>query len=178
MALVGEADLVSQHARDQARDGVDDRHGRDLAAREHEIAHGDLFVDAFVEKALVHALIMAADEDEIVIVCLQLPRLGLVERRAAGGEEDGVHRRADLIADRAPAAPQRVTLHDRAAAAAVGVIVHLVLLVGGIVPDLVGVDLDEPLFLRPAEDAGVQHRRHGLRKQRHDIKTHGLTSLR
>ena len=169
VALVGEADLISQHARDQARDGVDDRHGRDLAAREHEIAHGDLFVDTFVEKALVHALIVAADEDEIVIVRL---------RRAAGGEEDGMHRRADLIADRAPAAPQRVTLHDRAAAAAVGVIVHLVLLVGGIVPDLVGVDLDEPLFLRPAEDAGVQHRRHGLRKQRHDIKTHGLTSLR
>ena len=121
---------------------------------------------------------MAADEDEIVIACLKLPRLGLIKGRAAGGEENRMHRRADLVAHRAPAAPQGVALHDGAPSAAVGVIVNLILAVDGIVPDLVGVNFNQALFLRPAEDAGIQHGRNGLREQGHDIKAHGVTSLR
>ena len=88
-----------------------------------------------------------------------------------------MHRGPDLVADRAPAAPQRVALHNGAASAAIGVIVDLILPVCGIVPDLVGMNFDQALFLRPAEDAGVQHGQHGLREQGHDIKAHGVTSL-
>ena len=82
-----------------------------------------------------------------------------------------MHRRTDLIADCTPAAPQGVALHDGTPAAAVWVIVNLILTVCGIVPDLVGVDLNQALFLRPAENAGVQHGENGLREQRHDIKS-------
>ena len=89
-----------------------------------------------------------------------------------------MHRRTDLIADCTPAAPQGVALHDGTPAAAVGVIVNLILAVDGIVPDLVGVNFNQALFLRPAEDAGIQHGRNGLREQGHDIKAHGVTSLR
>ena len=89
-----------------------------------------------------------------------------------------MHRRADLIADRAPAAPQRVALHDRAAPAAVGIIVDLILPVAGLVADLVGVDLDQSFFLRPAENAGVQHGQNGLWEERHNVKAHGVTSPR
>ena len=47
---------------------------------------------------------------------------------------------ADFILHRTPAAIQRVGLHDRALTAAVGIVVHLVLAVCGVVPNLVGVE--------------------------------------
>ncbi len=90
MAFRREGLLVGQHARHHAADRIRDRHGRDLAAREHEIAHGDLFVDAFVEKALVHALIMAADQNKMLLR-EQLTRFFLIERRALRGEKHRVN---------------------------------------------------------------------------------------
>ena len=51
-----------------------------------------------------------------------------------------MHRAAGFIADCLPAAVQGVRSHHRAPAAAVGIVVGLVLLVGGIVTDLVEFD--------------------------------------
>ena len=61
MGLLGEAFLLGQHAPDHAADGVRHRHGGDLAARDDEIAHRKLFVHTLVDKALVDALVVAAD---------------------------------------------------------------------------------------------------------------------
>ena len=39
MALVGKADIVAEYAGNEARDGINNGHGRNFAAREHKIAH-------------------------------------------------------------------------------------------------------------------------------------------
>ena len=59
-----------------------------------------------------------------------------------------MHRRAHIVADRAPALVQGIALQNRAAPAAVGVVIDLILAVGSVVADLVGVNFDEALLDR------------------------------
>ena len=68
--------------------------------------------------------------------------------------------------------------HHAAVAPAVGVIVHLVLLVVGIVPDLEAVDLHDALFGRAADDALVQHRVHRVWEQSQNVDPHHMPSIR
>ena len=61
VGLFGEAFLFGQHARHHAADGIRYGHGGNFAACDDEVAHRELFVHALVDKALVDALVVAAD---------------------------------------------------------------------------------------------------------------------
>ena len=108
----------------------------------------------------------------MVVVCLQLLGHLLVKHPAAGRHVDGVDPMACLLADMLPAAVQRVRLHDSAPAPAVGVVVHLLLPVRRVVPDLMAGKLDVPALARTADDAFTQNALTHLGKQRGDINPH------
>ena len=110
----------------------------------------------------------------LFILWFRRTKLGhlLVEGAAAGGHVDGVYPLARFIADVLPAAVQGVGLHHRAPAAAVGIVVHLHLLVGGIVPDLVGGDGDIASLLCPTDDGLIHHGVDGVGEQRHNVNSH------
>ena len=175
VGLLLEALLVRQDAGHHAAHGVAHCHGGDLPAGEDEVAHGDLLVHALVQKPLVHALVVAAHQDQVVVALFQLPGHRLGEGPAAGGHENGPA--GTVGGDHVvPAAVQGVRLHDGAPAAAVGVVVHLHLLVGGIRTDLVGLDGDVAPLLGPAQDADVQHGVHGVGEEGQDINSHRTPS--
>ena len=77
-----------------------------------------------------------------------------------------------LLADVLPAPEQRVRLKDGAVTAAVGVVVHLVLLVGGVVPNLMALDLDKIPLLGASQNGLIHHIAYRLRKQGHNIDPH------
>ena len=79
VAFRRESLLVGQHARHHAADRIRDRHGRDLAAGQHEITDGDLLIHALVDKPLVDSLIMTADQNKMLLR-EQLTRFFLIER--------------------------------------------------------------------------------------------------
>ena len=85
---------------------------------------------------------------------------------------------AGLLADRFPAAIQRIRRHHRTTTAAIGVVVHLILLVGGVIPDLMGLDADEASLLSPAQNALAQNITKRVGKQGHDVNSHRCASLR
>ena len=172
MALIGVAALLRQDAGNHTAQAVRQRHGRDLTAGEDKVAHRDFLVHALVQKPLINAFVVAADQDQMVMLRLQLPRHLLGQHPPAGGHIDGVYPPAGLVADMLPAAVQRVGLHHRAPPAAVGVIIHLHLLVGGELPNLVGTDGDEAPLLRPPDDGGAHHGVHRVGEQGHDINPH------
>ncbi len=175
VALVLVAGGLGQYAGHHPAHRVRHRHGWNFPAGEDEVPHGDLLVHALLQKTLVHALVVSADQNEVVVVRQQLPGLGLAEGGPAGGEIDGAGLpRAEVGPDIRPAAVQRVRLHDGPPASAVGVVVHLFLLVDGEVPDLVGPDADEPPLLGPAQDGLVHHIPHRIGEQGHDVNSHGF----
>ncbi len=66
MAFFCEAGVLRQHAWNHAADRVRNGRSGDFSASEHKIPQGNFFVDTFVDKPLVHPLIMAADQDKPV----------------------------------------------------------------------------------------------------------------
>ena len=102
MAFFGIALLIGEDTRHETADGICDRHGSNLATGKDKITKGELFIHAGFNKALVHAFIMAADKDEMVIITIEAFSRLLCERRAlrrevndAGGKP--FSRREDMI---------------------------------------------------------------------------------
>ena len=180
MALAGVALGVRQHARHHAADAVRDDHRAELAAGEHKVADGELLVHARLDEALIHALIMTADEHELIIIGLELARLRLREHLPLRGEVDHAAARrghGGIRKRRVEAALERLRHHDLTPAAAIRVVVDLLLAVFGIVADLVAADVEQAARLRPAEDALTEHGAHGVGKERENVDAHALTSL-
>ena len=88
--------LVRQNARHHAAYCVRDRHRRNLAAGQHKVTDGNLLVHALVDKPLVNALIMAADQNK-VLLCEQLTRFLLIKRLSLCREEHRVHMLAEPL---------------------------------------------------------------------------------
>ena len=98
--------------------------------------------------------------------------VGLGEAAPRGGKKDGVKPPPGLAADVCPAVIERLDLHQHALAAAVGIVVHLHLLIFRIVSDLVRFDLNDVVALRPTQDAFPHHGLNGVGKQGQDVDVH------
>ena len=92
--------------------------------------------------------------------------------RGAVMTADPLYRATGPITDSFPAAVQRICRHLGTPAASVRVIVHLILLVGSVVPDLVGFDFDEPTLLGPTQNAFGQNVTQSLREQGQNVNSH------
>ena len=66
VALILKALRVSQNPGHHTAHRVRHRHGGDFAAGEHKVAQRDFLVHALVNKPLVNALVMAADQNQVV----------------------------------------------------------------------------------------------------------------
>ena len=88
MAFVLKALRIGKDTGHHAAHRVRHRHGGDLPAGEHKVAQRDLLVAALLNEALVDALVVAADQHQMVVVPQQPSRLVLVERPALGGHID------------------------------------------------------------------------------------------
>ena len=119
---------------------------------------------------------MAADQRQGVIFC-QAAGDVLVVGFPGGGQKYHVGPAAALGGALGLDLPQAVGdglgVQHHAAAAAVGVVVGLLLLVFGVVPDLVAVGLEQMFGRRPPQYAGVQKTVAQFREQRHDVNAHG-----
>ena len=175
VAFVLEAGGLCQYTGHHPADGIGDDHGGQLAAGEHKITDGQLFVDAGIHKPAIHALIMTADQNH-VLPGQQFPSLCLVKPGPGGAHQNGVHFFPLLHV--LQTAGQRLALHDHALTAAVGVIVGAAALVGGIVPDVVAADVDQSGFPAPTDDALAEGMIHHLGEQGQNVNSHGAASLR
>ena len=181
VALVLVALFLGQNSRLQAQHAVRHHQAGQFAAGEHVIANGDLLVAERFDHPLVDAFIVAADQRHRFVLRQPSGRrliVGLARRRekhhmglaASLGGALGLHG-AQAVGD-------GLGVQHHAAAAAVGVVVGLLLLVAGIVTDLVAVGLEKPFGPRPAQDAGGKEAVAQFREQRDDVDAHGFTPCR
>ena len=77
-----------------------------------------------------------------------------------------------LPAHRPEAVRNGLGVHHQAPPAAIGIVVHLLLLVQGIVPDLAAADIQHALGPGPSHNAFGQHRLAHFRKQGQQINLH------
>lgn len=162
-AVAGSGTFMAEGPGEEADDGVHEDHGRELAAGEDVVAEAEFEGSEPFDDAFIDALVMAGDEEEAGFGGEVLDH-GLGERAALWREEDagsgaGVHG-----LDGVNGVPERLAGHDHAGAAAEWAVVGFLVLVGGVVPDVVGVPLDEAAFTRTRRD-GEAERRGGLGRE-------------
>ena len=156
-ALVGEAAFVAQHPGAEPGHRVQHGHGGDLPPGEDKIPQGEFLVHDLVQHPLVHPLVVAAEEEQPGAL-RKLHRLLLGEQLALGGGEHHIGLLPPRLADRLVAAVDGLGLHQHPLAPAVGAIIHPVVLVAGVVPDVPVPHLYLARPLGPADDALVGDR--------------------
>ncbi len=157
-----------QHARHEAAHGIHHHHRRQLAARQHIVADGELVGRQMRAHPLVNAFIVAAEQRDARLR-RQLARDGLRENAPGRVEQDD---RAALV-DGFDGGEERLRLHHHAGAAAIGIVVHDMVAIGGGVARVVQRDLEQPLGLRPRQDAFAEWAAKHLGQQGEDVESHG-----
>ena len=149
VALLLVALLLGQNAGFQAEDAVCHHQAGQLAAGEDIIADGDLLVRKGIDHALINALVVAADQGQVVVLG-QPPGVLLGIALPTCRQEYYMRRRPSLFLHFLLDCPQAVGnglgIEHHAAAAAIGIVVGLLLFIQGVVPDLVAVGLNISLF--------------------------------
>ena len=67
--FVHSAHVIAQHARDESSDGIHDDDGCDGTVGEDVVTDGDLVIHPMLDDAMIHALVVATDEDEMFLFC-------------------------------------------------------------------------------------------------------------
>ena len=181
VALILIAFFLSQHAGLQAQHAVGHNKAGQLTTGQHIITDRDFLIAEGVNDALVNALIMAADEGNGVIGG-QFPGLFLIVGAARSRQEHHMGLLPPLPGALGLHSPQavgdRLCVQHHAAAAAVGVVIGLLLLVFCIVADLMAVRLEQVLRACAAQNAGREEAVAQLGKKRYDINAHRLSPHR
>ena len=162
--------LVAQRPGDEPHHRVGNDAGGQLAPRQHVVADGNLARDEVLADAVVDALVVAAEDDD-VLEHREAVGLMLVVAHAVGrGVDDFVV--AALGAELLDQFEDRFALHHHARLAPEGVVVGGLALVVGVVVEVVHHNFDEPLLLGPLEDGFVQRRAYQLGNDGDDIDAH------
>ncbi|MEY2598866.1 MAG: hypothetical protein RLZZ142_1125 [Verrucomicrobiota bacterium] len=162
--------LVAENSGDEPDDGVDEYHGGDDAVGQDVVADGDFFVDEQVDDALVDALVVSAEENEVGAGGGEALGGGVFERGAAWGEQEDA---CVFSFQGLDGVKNGFALEDHALSAAVRGFVCDAVFVFGPVAKVVGVDGGEAAGLGFAEDAFAQGGRGDLGKKGEDIDAHG-----
>ena len=140
--------LVANHAGDEAHDAIGHDGGCQLATGQNIIANGDFLGDEVLTNAVVNALVMATQDDD-VFLHREFVGHGLIECFAIGRGEDYFVVIA-LCLECRNAIVDGLALHHHAGETTKGIVVHTAVLIGGIVTKVMDVDFNQTLLLSSA----------------------------
>ena len=171
--------VVAQHARQLPHYRIHQRHRRQFAAGQHEIAKADFFIDDPVEQALVDRFVASAQQHQTRLV-LQLHHPLMVQRPALRRHEHHPRRgkpQAHLaLTGGFDRRFQRLGQHHHAGTAAVRAVVHGAVLVGREIARIPQRQAPAPLLEAAAGHARLRQRGKHFGKQADDVKLHRALS--
>ena len=167
------AGFVADDIGEKTHDGVDDDERGKCAVSENEIAEGKFLVDEMFADAFVDAFVMATNEDDAVERG-EFAGLGLVKFLSAGGEQDDATGLCSLRLDILDGGKDGFALEEHAGSAAVGLFIDGVVLVGGVIAELVQMDLGLSRALGTTHDRGVQGAAQDFGEEGDDVDAHGV----
>ena len=169
VALLLQASLRAHGARQQPHHAVDDRHRRQLTAGEHEITDRHLLIGQGSD-ALIEALVVAAEEHQLVAVRRPAAQVCLLQGAALGTHQQ--HPPPRQHGERLHRRIHRFGLEHHAGAAAIGLIVDFAVAVCREIAWVMDVQLGDAGTEGPPDHSEAEQRREGLRRQAHHVESH------
>ena len=165
--------LVGEDARNEADDAVRQEGGGNLAAAHDKVAHGDFPGDEVLADALVDSLVVAAQDDDVLLEG-QFVGHPLVQDFAVGGHVNDfvvIPFGTELLDH-----PEyRLHHHDHAGVAAVTVVVHGEARPQAVLAEVVDMDFHQAFLDGPAGNGMAQRTFEQLRNHGEDIDAHGFS---
>ena len=170
--IIAAAGFIMEYTRDEPDDGIDDHHGRDFPAVTNEISDGDFGWSESLSDTIIEAFVASAENEEPWFfgelfdeVLVEFPAGRRHHEQPAGFRGYGLHG-FDAVED-------GLTHDEHSWAASEGLVVHLLVLSGSKVAEVVQADIDERLadgpFEMPLAKIALEH----LREQSEDIELDG-----
>lgn len=144
--------LCPEHPGNQAGDRIEHDKGSELTPAQGVVTDGELLVREMKPNPLIEALVPPTEQDE-VILRHQPDGPRMIEANPLGTQENHLGPRAP---ERLHRLEERLRLEDHSAPPPVRDIIHHVMPVVGEGAEVVDTDREQPLFLRPPEDAGLE----------------------
>ena len=162
--------FVADAAWDEPHNGIGDGGSSQFASREHIVANAEFACDEVLAYALVNAFVMTAKHDE---VSFERELVGdvLIEGFSIGAHVNHLVIVALGLQGR-DAPVDGLALHHHASAATIGVIVNAAPFVGGIVAQIVQLNVDEPFLLCPRQDGFLEEALHHGGQNGDNIDSH------
>ena len=161
----------TKHSRLQPGNRVEQRHGRDFAAGQHQIAQADLRIHMCINETLVDAFVPAANQNRTGTCGPPLYRC-MVQNDANRRKENHGGRVIALKPGPRKAFGKRLGQQHHPWAATVGPVVDPAITSLAIVPRIVQAHIDLTRRVGAPGDTHAKERREQLRKQRDNIKAH------
>ena len=147
---------IPQGAGEEAGNGIYNDHGGDGSVGEDVVADGELEIHQLLYHAVVHPLIVTADDDVVGAAaglyagCCQLAGEGLGEGAPLRSHEDDARALAPQFLH---GFKERLALHEHALTAAAEVVIRAVVFIMRPVAQLVSTHLHKPILCRAPHDA-------------------------
>ena len=164
--------IVSQRPRQQTDHRIRHNHRRQLAACQYIITDRIHIGSQCILDPLVYALVMAADENDLLGLA-QLLGGTLIKNTAgrAGNDDTGIGRAAQIL----HRLKKRLGLHHHTGTAAIELVIRQPVLGAGIITDILDIQLHQTFFGGTGHDAVLQRCKH-LREKCQYIYTHHSSS--
>ena len=124
-----------EHARDQPGNGIHHDHRREFPSGQHIISDGHIIRHDLLQHPLVDPFVMPAEKHQLFFFC-KFFRHSLVKGLSLRRKIDHPGLFADPLLQGPVALINRLCLHQHPGSAPVGVIVHTVVLIKCIIPDI------------------------------------------
>ena len=160
--------IIAENAGNEPDDRVRDDQRRKDAAGQNIVPDGNFIVHQMVGHALVHPLVMPAKKNEVPL-SREFRRDFVRKPPSLRGEENHPCIRPAEIRERPV---DGLDLHDHPGASPIWRVVRAPVPVGRPVAKVPRLELHEPLFLRPLEDALTHHGTADLGKDGEDLDFH------
>ncbi len=162
------AGFLIQHTLHQTGNGIDHAECRQLTAGQHIIADGDIFRTQQLQRAFIHALIVAAEEDQVLLL-RKLLRKALIKAASLGGHIQHPGTSSQLLCNSSIAVINGLHLHQHPGPAAVRRIVHMSVPLLGEAANVHCLHMDFAVLNGTAGNGGIHGIHDHIREQGHDI---------
>ena len=167
--------IIVEHSRHISGDGINHNHRRKLPACQNIVTDGDIIRHNHLKHTLINALIMSAQEYEVILLRKFTAHL-MVKALSLRCHVENPDASLHILAYMLICLIDRLRLHDHPGTSAIRVIVHLQMLVRGEIPDIRCTNLYYVVLYRPSDDAGVKPIEHHIRKKRKHMKINHKSS--
>jgi len=155
--------IIVQHTRNQTGNRIHHDHGRQFSACEHIISDRNIICHNFLQNTFIDSFIVPAEQHQFFFFC-QFFCHSLGKSRSLWRKIHDTRLLFHFFCDRLICLINRFCLHQHTCSASIWIIIHALMFVKRVIPDIDRLNGKQPVVYRSSDDTGTQSLHDHVRK--------------